>query len=164
MRQQLNRVDHVTFIYRRDNFSSAMREFTSALGITDWDGPSELAAFGVLHAQSVEAGIELLAPLGDEGMFADHLRAHGEGFFALIFGVPDLDTAVKQAAVSGTHPVTGDDGRPLIFDAMVLLDGKPAYASWSRKFHLYREVLLQPVAGQNIYLGQIEPLTAPPRP
>jgi 4-hydroxyphenylpyruvate dioxygenase-like putative hemolysin len=158
MQQQIDHVSHVCFIYKKENLAAAKKQFGDAFGISDWDGPAELPYFGILQTQSVSAGIEIIAPLGDDTEFAGYLRVHGEGFFALIFGVRDLDKAVKQAREKGAEPHLTAAGEPVLIDAMRIDGGRPAYASWSERLKAYREVPLKPICGVNFYLGQIEPL------
>ncbi|MDT2003850.1 hypothetical protein FXW78_01510 [Rhodococcus opacus] len=157
MGKRTNVIDHVTFIYRKENLDAARAELSAALGITDWDGPTEFKRFGITQIQSVSAGVELLAPTGDHGFIADHLKEHGEGFFALIYGVEDLDKAVQEARARGIEPVLDDDGSPLVIDSMVGgADGGVAHPTWAGRVTVYKEVPLHPVAGLNLYLGEIE--------
>lgn len=158
MQQQVDHVSHVCFIYDLDHLESARNEFSAALGIDDWDGPTELAAFDVMHTQSLSAGIELLAPLTPAGPFHEYLAAHGEGFFALIHGVADVQAAADAAARRGIEPQRDLDGAPVAIDALRIANGEPQYARWAEVLRTYREIPLQPVAGVNIYLGQIEPI------
>jgi hypothetical protein len=158
VQHQINHVSHICFIYELENLDAARQQFSDAFGITDWDGPTELSFFGVLQTQSLSTGIEILAPLHDKGPFNDYLKARGEGFFAVIFGVADLETAVRKAQERGIEAVLDADGRPLLIDALTIAAGEPAHLSWRDRVRVYRETPLQPVAGVNAYLGQIEPI------
>ncbi|MBA4026366.1 MAG: hypothetical protein C0482_28830 [Gordonia sp.] len=153
MGKRTNVVDHVVFVYHIENLDAAQRDLGAALGISDWDGPTDFERFGIVQVQSVSAGIELLAPTSDSGFVADHLRKHGEGFFALVYGVEDLDTAVRIAREEGIEPVLNDSGLPLIIDSV---NADTVHPTWAGKVTVYREVPLQPVAGLNLYLGEIE--------
>jgi 4-hydroxyphenylpyruvate dioxygenase-like putative hemolysin len=157
VQQQVERVDHVAFVYRKENFEQAKQQLTDALGIDDWDGPAEIKQFNMLHAQSLKTGIEVLSPLTDEGFIADHLRSHGEGFFALVFGVADVHEALRRAQARGIQPVPDENGTPLLIDGLNDLNGEPSYPSWQDKLKTYLEIPLLPVAGLNFYFGQIEP-------
>jgi hypothetical protein len=158
VQQQVDHVSHVCFIYRKENFATAVQQFAAALGISDWDGPQELPYFGVLQTQSVSAGIEILAPLQDGTVFDEYLRTRGEGFFALIYGVANVRKAAAEAEARGILPIVGEDGAPVFIDAMRINHGGPAYADWKNRIRTYQEIPLQPISGVNIYLGQIEPL------
>lgn len=158
MKQQVHHVSHVSFVYRLENFHAAQDEFARAFGIDDWDGPVEVPAFGILQSLSVSTGIELLAPLYEEGnAFADHIREKGEGVFAVIFGVADLREAARAAKERGIGMKTNPDGTPMIIDGMTICGGQPPFASWHDKLKRYEEVWLDPVGGVNAFLGQIEP-------
>lgn len=157
MQQQIDHVSHVCFIYRRENFAAAMAEFSRALGISDWDGPVELPTLGLLQAQSVSAGIEIIAPLQEGTLFDDHLHARGEGFFALTYGVADVRQAAAQAQARGVPPCLDASGNPVFIDAMRINGGAPAHERWKDFLETYQEIPLQPVAGVNLYLGQIAP-------
>lgn len=158
MQQQVDHVSHVCFIYRPENFHAAIKQFSDAFGIDDWDGPAKLPYFGILQTQSVSAGIEILAPIEEGTQFSDYLSRHGEGFFALIYGVRDVEAAARKAMEKGIEPVYTEDGQPMLIDAMTIDNGQPAYASWPARIKIYKEIPLQPVGGVNVYLGQIEPI------
>ncbi len=157
MQQHINHVDHVCFIYRRENFEKAKDQFTKALGITDWNGPQELPYFGVLQAQSLSTGIEILTPLIDGTPFDDYLRERGEGFLALIYGVADVHKAAAEAQANGIQPIFDENGKPVLIDALTIDNGKPAYADWPTRLKRYLEIPLQPVCGVNMYFGEIVP-------
>ena len=157
MRKQINHVSHVCFVFKKENLVIAMKKFQDAFNITDWDGPQEFPAFGVVQAQSVSAGIEIMAPLDDgDNPFAEHIRQKGEGFFALIYGVEDLHKAAKMAQEKGIELQLGKDGRPIVYDSMVM-HGDYIHKSWPTKMKTYREIPFS-LFGINFFLGQIEPL------
>jgi len=158
MQQQVNHVSHVCFVFRPENLTAAMQEFGKAFGITEWDGPTEIPEFGILLAQAVSEGVELLAPVRDDNIFAEHLKAKGEGFFAMTFGVADVRAAAEKARRAGIEMHEDEQGAPFIIDGMTAVNGGPAHPSWASKLRRYEEVSLKPVCGLNFYLGQIEPL------
>ncbi|KAJ9643312.1 hypothetical protein H2204_002208 [Knufia peltigerae] len=156
--QNVQRIDHVAYVFYKENIPSVIETLSNAFGITDWDGPAEMEAFGILQAQSVSAGIEVLAPLdpSDGSQFSQHLREKGEGFFALIFGVADLRRSAEAATKKGIQFKRGPDGEWLLIDSMKNKHGGPAHASWANKLHRYDEYWLEPLFGQNFFLSQIE--------
>ncbi len=156
MQQQIGHVDHVVFIYKKENLSRMVEEFGKVLNITDWDGPEDVPYFGVFKAQSLEAGLELVAPLSDEGPLADHLRTHGEGFYALIYGVKDIFKAVEHAQKHDANIQLDENGKPLLLDCLTIIDGKPVHASWESRTQKYLEVPLT-LGGLNCYLSEIVP-------
>ncbi len=159
MQQQVNHVDHVCFVYKNENVATAMKKFGDALGITDWDGPKELPYFGVIHVQSLSAGIEILSPL-PEGCplpLNEYMQTHGEGFYALIYGVSNVREAAAQAKAKGIQAVTDEAGNPMLIDSLRIDNGKPAYAAWGERIKTYLEIPLQPVCGVNFLLSEIVP-------
>jgi hypothetical protein len=159
MQQQVNHVSHVSFIYTRQNLPAAKLDFEHAFQITDWDGPTEIRSLGVVQIISMSAGIELIAPLGDENNpFAQHIRDKGEGFFALVFGVADVRAAGERAKGLGLGLLETEDGSPWIMDGLHVNDGEPAHPNWDKRFRRFEEMALKPVRGMNLFLGQIEPI------
>ncbi|KAK6380428.1 hypothetical protein LTS17_005618 [Exophiala oligosperma] len=138
--QNVQRIDHVAYVFYKENIPSVIETLSNAFGITDWDGPAEMEAFGILQAQS----------------FSQHLREKGEGFFALIFGVADLRRSAEAATKKGIQFKRGPDGEWLLIDSMKNKHGGPAHASWANKLHRYDEYWLEPLFGQNFFLSQIE--------
>lgn len=156
--QNVQRVDHVAFVYHRENHQQAIDQFTKAFGITDWDGPTEIPLFGMVIAQSVKSGIEVLAPLDNDGdtMFSEHLRAKGEGFFALVFGVANLRASAERAEKEGIKFDKDEKGDFLLLDNMIGVNGEAAHATWPAKLNRYDEYGLKPLNGERFYLSQIE--------
>lgn len=168
MQQQINHVSHVLFVFKPENLRTAMDQFSKAFGIADWDGPTEIAQHsnpemaklfgrGLLIAQAVSEGIELLAPLSEGNVFADHIKEKGEGFFAMIYGVPDVRAAAEAARSNGVAVHEDEHGAPLVIDGLRMINGGPVHPSWADKLRRYEEVSLKPLCGLNFYLSQIEP-------
>jgi len=97
-RQNVGRVEHVSFSYRsQDARMAAQQRLSEVLGIGDWDD-SGVVDFANLHMViSRTTGLELLNPINDQFYHAERLKTYGEGFSCLIFGVADLDEAIARA-------------------------------------------------------------------
>lgn len=159
MEQKIDHVNHVCFLFKLENLERAIEQFTKALGIDDWDGPRSVPQFGVHHAQSLNSGIELLAPsTTEESMFTAHLREHGEGFFALTYGVADLGAAIERARANGIGMVEIGKEQPLVIDSLDPAVGEAPYPEWKSRLKRYQHVPLLPLMGLNINIGQIEPI------
>jgi hypothetical protein len=156
--QNVQRIDHVVFIYHKENIAHAIDQFSKAFGVTDWDGPVDMPAFGIVQGQSVKAGIEVLAPLdaSDDSIFSKHLRERGEGFFSLVFGVANLRESAERAEKQGIKFKRGENGDFLLIDSMVNKDGGPGHASWATRLNRYDEYWLEPLLGETFFLSQIE--------
>lgn len=142
-RHNVGRVDHVALIYRnRDNLEKAKQEFTTLLGVTDWEDMGEV--YGRVHVVvSWQSGLELIFPTRPDPALDHHLATKGEGFFSLIFGVADLDEAVarvlKAGGIAHPHPDTP--------------------AQTFQTFEVAREAVLGQVGGINLTLGEFKPKT-----
>ena len=102
-RQDAGRIHHIVLAYRDAARQLAARQrFTEILGIDDWVDLGVIEAGHVAVVVSWSSGLELLAPTGPGSILDDHLAAHGEGFYSLVFGVDDLEASVDRAKAAGT--------------------------------------------------------------
>ena len=101
MRQNINRVDHVVWLSQLQNQDANVRKLSELCNL-DFGESYSNHHLGVRIYLSWEAGLEIIAPLGQEAPFAiqlhDHLARRGEGFFAVIFGVDDIVKARERTA------------------------------------------------------------------
>ncbi len=142
-----NRISRIVMIYREENLDAATTAFASALGICDFEAPITPRGFGLRIVVSWNAGIELIAPHGEDGFSAQaraYLYQHGEGLFGLVYAVADLDAAEARAADAG-YPRKSD--RINCFSANL---------DWAQRFTLAMEAPLTPIAGVGVTLIQLE--------
>lgn len=52
---------------------------------------------------------ELIEPLDERSMYAEHLRTHGEGLHHVLFGVDDYAAAVREMGNKGFEELTSGD-------------------------------------------------------
>jgi 4-hydroxyphenylpyruvate dioxygenase-like putative hemolysin len=102
VQQFLDHVDHVVWVCEKQNLEKYVDEF-SRLFRAKFEGPYERPNFLRTYV-SWETGLELTSPLSDETRSARHLQAHGEGFYAMVFGVDDVDEARTRARSLGYEP------------------------------------------------------------
>lgn len=141
-RRNVGRVDHVILLYRnRENQERARQQFTTLLGIDDWQDVGE-GGEGIYILISWASGIELICPTRQVPTFERHLATHGEGFYCLVFGVASLEQAMAHIAqISGRAPrALGDPPRP-VFD----------------RFEVAREAFVGDVGGLRLMLGEFKP-------
>ena len=113
----LKSVHHINFIVA--DLDATVQAYQSKLGLGPFDY-EELPERGVLTAriQIGDVWIVLVSPRSKDSVAAQHLAAHGEGFFLLSFGVDNLDQAMAELAERGALP-DGTAVRPGIFDWQV---------------------------------------------
>lgn len=102
MSNDKNRVHHVVGLVKRDNFHSTIARLSTTLQ-TAFYGPVERPDFGMQFAISLDAGIELLAPLSDEpdDPLNRDIQARGERWITVVIGVPDFERACERLARLG---------------------------------------------------------------
>lgn len=139
-------LSRVVLLYSEENFDAAMASFRDTLGIGDFDEPFFPPDLGLRCVVSWKTGIELIAPHGAGG-YAEHMRAHlaekGEGFFGLVYEVPDLEAGEARAAAAGCAAV----GR---------LDCLHANPAWKALFSKAVEAPLASIAGVDVTLIQLD--------
>lgn len=151
MTQSIQRVDHITFIFYPENAEGEVARLESTLGVNIPPSPplSPVIRLWVDFA----SGLEVITPIGraDEvgatgedaailDKLYEHLDTRGEGVITVVFGVADLDAAVRRADQAGatiggrytSPPPAAED----------LLDG-------------FEEVEIGPLAGVNFLLGRV---------
>lgn len=107
MDQNFNRVDHVIWACRAENQVAYIKKL-SALTKHVFDGPHERPDVGVRTYLSWEGGLQILAPMDVDTLFAcamrEHLETKGEGLYGVVFGVPDIEEAKLRAVELGYQP------------------------------------------------------------
>jgi len=148
LQQPVNRVSHVVYCFRPENFDAAVAFATEVLGARLED--SSRPELGLRIMVSLESGLELISPDSSLGpapeRFTRFLADHGEGVYDVVYGVRDLDETAAKAAAFGvgvTHRGSFADLPP-----------------WKGRFDVLDEAHLEPHLGMQLTLGRIEP-TAP---
>lgn len=100
MEQAIQKIDHVAIIVYRENVEAYVKKFSAALGI-EFDEPAIVESTGVIAALSWDSGLEILAPLKEEGRYWDRLQKYGEGSTIIVFGVKDMGAAQQRARDAG---------------------------------------------------------------
>jgi hypothetical protein len=146
-RRNAGRIDHIILIYRtRESQEQARRSFTEVLGVDDWDEVGE-ASEGLYIFISWRSGLELVCPTRAVGTFERHLAAHGEGFYCLVFGVANLEHAVRNIAqINGRTPRELPDPPDKVLE----------------RFAVAREAFVGEVAGLRLMLGEFVPKQGQP--
>jgi hypothetical protein len=106
MIRNAGRIDHVAGLVRPENFIATVDRLREALGIVFY-GPIERTAAGLRVCGSLEAGIEIIAPLSDDpaNPLNGMLAARGEHWMSVVFGVSDLDATCDHLGRMGYTPV-----------------------------------------------------------
>ena len=145
MEQAIQKIDHVAIIVYRENVDAYVQKFSAALGV-EFDEPAIVESTGVIAALSWDSGLEILAPLKEEGRYWDRLQKYGEGSTIIVFGVKDMDAAQQRAR---------DAGVDVGFE--VKLGGTEP---WFDRFSTFKEARINMFEGDlcvSMALSQIEP-------
>ena len=139
----INHVDHVAWICRYENVEANIARLEALSGVTL--ERFERKDIGISISANWESGLELLSPLPARtefnGGLYDHLDAHGEGVYAVVFGVPSLEKHKHYLEARGFEvgPEVDDHVDSPWHDKMVL-----------------RERMTDPFLTSNFVLGQID--------
>jgi hypothetical protein len=106
--QITNRIDHVAWMCRPENHDAYVEKLEKLFQFkfeADDGGPD----FGLRITWSWSAGLEVLSPAGDRSlphakMGWDFLDKRGEGLFAVVFGVKDVEGTIEHARSLGYEP------------------------------------------------------------
>jgi predicted enzyme related to lactoylglutathione lyase len=145
MQQQINRLDHLAILVKYENFEKYKKKFSDVLGVV-WDEEVTNESAGVIAVPSWDSGLELIAPMQNSGRYWDRIQRFGEGSVTIIFGVEDIDAAVKRAE---------DNGAPLRFH--IEMQGTEP---WLNRFKVFRESkidMFEEEFSATVTLSQIEP-------
>lgn len=127
LQQAKQRIDHIAIIVRPENLDAYVEKFSQLLGVS-FDDSIHAEDAGVRAALSWDSGLEIVAPLREEGRYWERLQRFGEGCTVLVFGVEDIDEAADRANEMGIET------REWRFD--------PSYP-WLRRFRSFREVKVE---------------------
>lgn len=106
MIRNVNRIDHVAGVVRREHFEEVIARMSEVFG-TKFYGPFDRPAMGARVAMSLDTGIELLSPASDdpENGFNKLLAAKGEHWLSVVMGVRDMDATCDHLARLGYKPM-----------------------------------------------------------
>jgi methylmalonyl-CoA/ethylmalonyl-CoA epimerase len=103
MRENMvKRVHHINFVV--NDLEAAIKRYEEILGVPV-HAREGLESRGVKLARFRvgEVWIVLVQPISDEGVPADHLRRHGEGFFLISYEVDDVEQAAQDINAKGVQ-------------------------------------------------------------
>ena len=143
MKKFSNRIDHFVWICRPENLESHVQRLSQLFRV-EFLGPWEHDFGGgdVKVCVSWEGGLELIAPLSEESAMGRILARKGEGPYALVFAVDDLDESIAHAKSLGHAP--GD-----VMETP--LDRTP----WAHKLGRIREAAVGEMLGTVLVLGEV---------
>jgi hypothetical protein len=106
MIRNVNRVDHVAGLVRRENFDAVIARMSEVFG-TRFHGPFDRPAMRARVAMSLDTGIELLSPADDDpdSPFNRLLAERGEHWMSVVMGVRDMDATCDHLARLGYKPM-----------------------------------------------------------
>jgi hypothetical protein len=158
MSQITNRIDHVAWMCRPENHDAYVEKLSKLFNITfeaDDGGPD----FGLRFTWSWSAGLEVLSPAGDGDhakMCWKYLDEKGEGLFAVVMGVADVEETRQHAVDLGYMPshllkLHGD------LEEAHAKGGVPfdREKEWMRRVQDCTECVLEHWLGGNLAIGRI---------
>jgi catechol 2,3-dioxygenase-like lactoylglutathione lyase family enzyme len=152
MQQAVQRIDHVAIIVKEENARRYADRLSAILGIS-FEEPFVNDDYGLLIIISWDAGLEIMAPTRQQGAYWDRLQRYGEGTAAIVFGVANMDEAIKRAR---------ENGATIPYEAK--LNGNEP---WLTRFSSFREARLS-AFDENLScsftLSEIVPILLMPRP
>lgn len=100
-----SRIHHVVGLVRPENFHHAIARLSQVLR-TAFYGPFEKPDVGLRVAISMDAGIELVTPLGDDqaNRFNALLEERGEHWMSIVVAVRDLEDVCNRLGDLGHRP------------------------------------------------------------
>ncbi len=143
-------VERVTILVK--DLDKAVALYSELLNTTFY--PVDMAVdFGVSAAFSYDAGIEMSAPIpGSDSPMAQvltqHIEEHGEGLYAVVFSIDDVEQAYAKAKEMGIFVMY-----------MMELDQDQIDTYFQGMYSKYIEYVLHPedTCGVQVLLGQFEP-------
>jgi hypothetical protein len=140
--RNIGRIDHVVITVYPKSYRPMIEKLSKLLGVEFMECRREDQ--NVVASISWEAGLEVTAPIEEHGLVWEHLQRTGEGSVAIVFGVEDIDDAMRRVHESGVQTLPVE----------INLQGDEPFADL---FDVVREVPLEPLHGTQFLLGQIEP-------
>jgi len=140
--KETNRIDHLVWVVHPENLDRYVAQLADLFDTKFEEMSGESAHFFI----SWDAGLEIAAPSGDGpagGVLRAHLEKNGEGPFAVVVQVPDIEDASARASKLG-WPV---DQRLL---------GGQADMTWTSKVTTIRERFIGPFLNTMLLFGQID--------
>ena len=138
-----NRIDHFVWVVRSENLERYVKLFSELFDTTFEEFAGDAGAHIFI---SWETGYEFASPVGDgpggHGL-RSHLEANGEGPFAIVFRVPDMDIASERAARLG-WPISAG-----------IMGNDESDQKWTA-VHRVRERFVGPFLGTMLLFGQID--------
>lgn len=146
LQQAVNRIDHIAILVRKENLYAYRDRMSAVLGIS-WDEEVPNEGAGVTVLPSWDSGLELIAPLREEGRIWDRIQKFGEGSVTIVFGTPDIDAAIDRAT---------DNGADFMFHIQTSGD-----EPWLKRFSKFREAKIDMFPedfGATVTLSEIVPV------
>ncbi len=98
----IKKIHHINFLVK--DIREGIKRYQALLGLGEFI-VDDLPGRGVITARIAlgEQWLVLVQPLDSEGVPAQHLAEHGEGFFLISYQVDNLDSARRQVIEAGAE-------------------------------------------------------------
>ncbi len=135
------KLDHAWVVVSGEDFDATVAHFTECLKV-DFGETYHREDLQLRIAFDVDAGLEIIAPLSDEGFFAELLKARGSGYWVPVFKVASIERAWEDFRKAGL-PVEGEFN---------LLGDEP----WAHRYQILRESKPDTRFGIELLIGEFQ--------
>jgi 4-hydroxyphenylpyruvate dioxygenase-like putative hemolysin len=100
--QPIDRVSHVVWCVRPEQFDDVVAFWTDSLGVRFEEG--DIPVPGLRIKFCPESGVEVITPVSEEAPapIREFLAAHGPGVYHVMYGVRDIDVVADKIVGTGT--------------------------------------------------------------
>jgi hypothetical protein len=140
--KNIGRIDHVVISVAPKSYKACVEKLARTLGLTFQTLCREDE--NVQVSIDWDAGMEVVAPIREEGFLWERIQTRGDGYMNVVFGVSNFENARARASEAGV-------------ETLFCVDGLHGNEPWFDRFSVMKEAILEPIFGAAIVLGEIEP-------
>jgi hypothetical protein len=140
LKQLLNHIDHFVWVCEIENLEKYVKVL-SDLFMASFDGPYIHHGESKIYV-SWDTGLEVISPISENAPAYKHLKEKGEGPYAMVFGVSNIEEAKERAQKLGFTP--GE-----------IINATQGSEPWSYRMERVHEVFVGKILGTYMLFGEI---------